>query len=107
MKVQVARWGNSTGMRFPKRVADRLGLVPGSQLELIVEENGVRLVRSKPRPSEFLAAMVAEARRLGPENEPDPVDWGSDRGSEIIEDAYSRGEIALEDVLRRRDARRG
>jgi antitoxin MazE len=44
---------------------------------------------------------VAEARRLGPENEPEMVDWGPDRGSEIIEeDEYSRGEITLEDLLR-------
>lgn len=107
MKVQIAKWGNSTGMRFPKKVADRLGLVPGSQVELTVDENGVRLVRSKPKPSELLAAMVAEARRLGPENEPDAIDWGPDRGSEIIDDAYSLGEITLDDVLRRRDARRG
>lgn len=107
MKVQVAKWGNSTGMRFPKKVADRLGLVPGSELELTVEGNGVRLVRAKPSPSERLAAMVAEARQLGPDQEPETVDWGPDRGSEIIEDAYSRGEISLHDVLRRRDARRG
>ena len=107
MKVQVARWGNSTGMRFPKKVVERLGLVPGSQLELLVEENGIRLVRSKPNPPELLARMVAEARRLGPDHEPEALDWGPDRGSEVINDAYSRREIGLEDLMKRRDARRG
>jgi antitoxin MazE len=36
--------------------------------------------------------------RLGPENEPETVDWGYARGSEIIDDAYSRGEITLDDL---------
>jgi antitoxin MazE len=30
--------------------------------------------------------MVAEAKRLGREMEPETVDWGPDRGSEIIVD---------------------
>jgi antitoxin MazE len=39
-------------------------------------------------------------RRLGPENEPEMVDWGPDVGAEIIDDdAYSRGEITLDDLL--------
>jgi len=51
--------------------------------------------------------MVAEAKRLGPENEPPTLDWGPDRGSEIIDDAYSRGEITLDDILRRKNGTPG
>jgi hypothetical protein len=51
-----------------------------------------------------LADLVAEMDRLGPENEPETVNWGPDRGSEIINDAYSRGEITLEDILKRKPA---
>ena len=44
--------------------------------------------------------LIAEMRRLGPENEPEMVDWGPDVGAEIIDDdAYSRGEITLDDLL--------
>jgi hypothetical protein len=43
-------------------------------------------------------------KRLGPENAPETVDWGPDRGSEIIDDEYSRGEITLEDLLRSKSA---
>jgi antitoxin MazE len=45
-------------------------------------------------------------KRLGGRDaEPETLDWGPDRGSEIIEeDAYSRGEITLEDLLRRKNA---
>jgi antitoxin MazE len=30
--------------------------------------------------------MIAGMKRLGPENEPETVDWGPDRGAEIIDD---------------------
>ena len=93
MKVQVARWGNSNAVRLPKAVADELGLRPGSQLELTVEGGEMRLRRARGTSRDLLDEMVAEMRRLGPENEPEAVDWGPDRGSEIIEDGYSRGEI--------------
>ncbi len=44
-------------------------------------------------------------KRLGgPDDDPETVDWGPDVGSEIIDDAYSRGEITLEDILRRKNA---
>jgi antitoxin MazE len=46
-----------------------------------------------------LEDLIAEMDRLGPENVPETVDWGPDRGAEIIDDAYSRGEITLEDIL--------
>ncbi len=29
MKVQVAKWGNSTAVRLPKAVVEQLGLKPG------------------------------------------------------------------------------
>ncbi len=45
-----------------------------------------------------LAELVAEMKRLGPENEPELIDWGPDVGSEIIEDAYSRGEITPDSI---------
>lgn len=105
MKVHVARWGNSTGMRFPKSVVDELGLVPGVQLDLVIEGPEIRLRRRRKTSRELLEELAAEARRLGPEHEPEPVEWGPERGSEIIDDEYTRGLITLEDVLRHRDAR--
>ena len=86
MKVQVARWGNSTGMRFPKSVVEDLRLTPGSQLELLVEGDEIRLRRLRKSARQLLREMAEEARRLGPENEPDTVEWGPDRGSEVIGD---------------------
>ena len=86
MKVQLAKWGNSTAVRLPKAVARELGLEPGTQLDLVVEGREVRLRPIEKSPWELLQEMIAEAKRLGPENEPESVDWGPDRGSEIIDD---------------------
>jgi antitoxin MazE len=51
--------------------------------------------RSAKTSAQLLEEMVAEMARLGPGCEPETVDWGPDRGSEIIDDAYSRGEIPM------------
>lgn len=93
MKVKVARWGNSLGVRLPKSAADSAGVTAGSELELTVEGGGFRLRTVRKTSKQLLDEMLAEMDRLGPENEPETVDWGPDRGSEIIDDDYSRGLI--------------
>jgi antitoxin MazE len=102
MKVTIAKWGNSKAVRLPKALTDAPGFEEGSQLELTVEQDGFRLSRRAKTTKDLLAEMIAEARRLGPEYEPETIDWGPDRGSEIIDDAYSRGEITLDDILSRK-----
>lgn len=102
MKVKVAKWGNSLGVRLPKAAAEAAGLKPGAELDLTVEGSDLRFRRSVRIPYYKLEDLVAEMARLGPENEPETVEWGPDRGSEIIDDAYSRGEITLDDILARR-----
>jgi antitoxin MazE len=97
MKVKVAKWGNSLGVRLPKAAADAAGLKPGSELDVTVEGSGLRLSKSLRIPYYKLEDLVAQMK---PENEPELVDWGPDRGAEIIDDEYSRGEITLEDILK-------
>ena len=104
MKVTIAKWGNSKAVRLPKSVSDELGLVPGAQLDLVIKDGGILLRTPAKSSKDLLEEMIAEMKRLGPENEPATVDWGPDRGSEIIDDAYSRGEITLQDILKRRPA---
>lgn len=104
MKVQVAKWGNSTAVRLPKTVVGQLGLTPGMTLDVSIDGAGVKL---EPDPSSSDACadafgvcpepypvtldwIVSEIRRLGPENAPDDdVDWGPDVGSEVIYDDYN------------------
>jgi antitoxin MazE len=104
MKVKVAKWGNSLGVRLPKAAAAEAGVVPGMELDLVVGSGGFHLRTPAKSSRELLEEMIAEMKRLGPENEPETVDWGPDRGAEIIDDAYSRGEITLDDILKRAGA---
>ena len=106
MKVKVAKWGNSLGVRLPKAAAEAAGLKPGSELDVTVEGSGLRLKQPVRSSRHVLEEMVAEMKRLGPEHEPETVEWGPDRGEEIIDDEYSRGEITLDDLLKKRGAPR-
>jgi antitoxin MazE len=99
MKVKIAKWGNSLGLRLPKAAVDAIGLRPGAEVDISIEGRDLRVRQPLPIKHYRLEDLVAEMKRLGPENEPETVDWGSDVGSEIIDDAYSRGEITLEDIL--------
>ena|SRR5437870_1374412 len=98
MKIKVAKWGNSLAVRLPKRLADDLGLRPGAVVD--VNQDGSRLaIETAPRaklPRYRLEDLLAEMDRLGPENEPEPIDWGPDRGAEIIDDEYTRASLASE-----------
>jgi antitoxin MazE len=103
MKVKISRWGNSLGLRLPKAAVDATGLKPGAEVEVMVEGRDLRVRQQLPIKHYRLEDLVAEMKRLGPENEPETVDWGPDVGSEIIADEYSRGEITLEDILSRKN----
>lgn len=100
MKVQVAKWGNSTAVRLPKAVVKQLGLSQGMTLDVSVDGGVVRLapeaaqtVRELNRMPEpvTLGWMIAEVERLGGlQNAPrDDWDWGPDVGSEVIYDDYN------------------
>jgi antitoxin MazE len=102
MRVKLAKWGNSLGVRIPKAVAEAIGLKAGMEIEVTVDEHELRIRQSIPFKHYRLEDLVAEMDRLGPENQPETVDWGPDVGAEIIDDAYSRGEITLDDLLKNR-----
>jgi antitoxin MazE len=86
MKVRIAKWGNSLGVRLPKAAVEAAGVVSGAELDLEVRKDGIHLLTPTKTSAQLLQEMVAEMKRLGLENEPPTVDWGPDRGSEIIDD---------------------
>ena len=87
-KVKAARWGNSIAVRLPRRAVEALGVVAGEELKLEVKGRTVQLTR--PRPELItIQWIVAEMDRLGPDAEPETVEWGPDRGDEIIHDDWS------------------
>ena len=77
MRVTIARWGNSTALRLPKAVVDELHLEPGQQMELVVEGAGARLTPVRKTSREYLDELMAEADRIGWENQPGLEDWSS------------------------------
>ena len=80
MQVNIARWGNSLGLRIPKDVAEQAGLRAGSRVEIAAENGRVVIAPARPRYvlAELLEGMTPEAMH-------DAFDWGPDRGREIVE----------------------
>jgi antitoxin MazE len=76
VRVTIARWGNSTALRLPKAVVDELNLTPGQQVELVVEGREARLT-PVTRTTDYLDDLMAEADRIGWENQPGLEDWTS------------------------------
>jgi antitoxin MazE len=80
MQVQIARWGNSLGVRVPKNVAARVGLKAGSRVDIAAEDG--RIVISLERPvyglEELLVGMTPHAMHAA-------FDWGPDLGEEAVE----------------------
>ncbi|MCZ8106698.1 MAG: AbrB/MazE/SpoVT family DNA-binding domain-containing protein [Burkholderiales bacterium] len=89
MKVQIAKWGNSAAVRLPKVVLDQLGLAPGAEVELVVKEGAIRMTAIAGNAPLTLAELVRSMDEAGPEGQSDTVDWGPDRGTEVIDDEYA------------------
>jgi antitoxin MazE len=110
MKAKIARWGNSLAVRLPAEVVRDFGLREGQIVELTPNKPKIEIATERQYvngiPVYTMEELIAEMDRLGPEAVPETVDWGPDRGSEIIDDEYSRGEITLDDVLSGRASRR-
>ena len=80
MQVQLARWGNSLGVRIPKDFVGRLGLTEGMRVQMETEENRIVIVVDRPRYdlSELLVGMTPDAMH-------GVFDWGVDVGREVVD----------------------
>ena len=80
MQVQIARWGNSLGVRIPKDLAAQAGLRPGARVEIAAEGDRIVITPARRRYvlSDLLDGMTPQAMR-------EAFDWGPDRGREIVE----------------------
>jgi antitoxin MazE len=77
MQVQVARWGNSLGLRIPKHIASRMGLREGARVE-IEAEGVITAARRRYVLADLLKGVTPQAMR-------EAFDWGPDKGREIVE----------------------
>jgi antitoxin MazE len=77
MKTQVAKWGNSLGVRIPKAYAEEVGLCEGATVE--VKRSGRKLVLTRVHPEYELSELVS---RITPQNRHEEIDWGKPLGKE-------------------------
>ena len=75
--TQLAKWGNSLGLRLPKSVTLEARVDEGDTVDVSVK-NGVIVVRPN-RPTYSLALLVA---KITPRNRHKESDWGTPVGDE-------------------------
>jgi antitoxin MazE len=76
--TQIAKWGNSLGLRLPKAVAREARIDDGDIVDVSVE-NGAVVIRAS-RPTYSLEQLVA---RITARNRHDESDWGMPVGHEV------------------------
>lgn len=79
MQVQLARWGNSLGVRIPKDIAAAAGLSDGDKVEMTAHGHEIVITPAKPRYriEELLTGITPAAMR-------EAFDWGEDAGRERV-----------------------
>ena len=91
MRVKIAKWGNSAAIRLPKAVMEEMRFNPGSEAELTIENREIHIT-SVPRPKRITREQLIKSMdKFGLAGESETIDWGPDRGAELIEDDYSQG----------------
>jgi len=75
--TQIAKWGNSLGLRLPKSVALEAQVDEGDTVDVSVK-NGAIVIRPS-RPVYSLGQLVS---KITPRNRHDEIDWGSPGGDE-------------------------
>ncbi|TNE73441.1 AbrB/MazE/SpoVT family DNA-binding domain-containing protein [bacterium] len=77
MKTAVKKWGNSLGIRIPKSVSEKLDLFDGSNIELIVTEDGLLVKKTHQEKLETLLNQINE------DSIHYEVDFGDAEGKEL------------------------
>lgn len=75
--TQIARWGNSLGLRLPKSVAAEARIDEGDTVEVSVKD-GVIVVR----PAQATFSLHELVSKITPRNRHHETDWGKPEGHE-------------------------
>lgn len=78
MTTQIAKWGNSLGLRLPKSVTQEAQLDEGDRVDVSVK-NGAIVIRPS-RPTYSLDDLVS---KITAKNRHDESDWGAPQGGEV------------------------
>ncbi|HEY3778949.1 MAG TPA: AbrB/MazE/SpoVT family DNA-binding domain-containing protein [Rhizomicrobium sp.] len=65
IQVQIAKWGNSLGLRVPRDVAARVGLTEGARVDIETSDDG-RIIVTRSRRRFTLEELIAQ---MTPERE--------------------------------------
>ncbi len=63
IRVQIAKWGNSLGLRVPKDVAEQAGLTEGTKVDIEAREDGSVVIRKAVKRytlEELIAGMTPD-----------------------------------------------
>jgi antitoxin MazE len=77
-KTQLAKWGNSLGLRLPKSVALEAQLAEGDTVDVSVDNGAIVIRPARPRYS--LEELVG---RITSRNRHNQTDWGTPLGHEV------------------------
>ena len=86
MRVKIAKWGHSAAIRLPKAVMEALRLEMGGEADLRIANGEMRMKASIPATRMTRADLIASMDQFGPNGQSETIDWGADRGSEVIDD---------------------
>lgn len=78
MVTKLQKWGNSLGLRLPKKLADDLQMESGSEVDIAIVKGKLVLTPVKPRRitlDELLSKITSDNRH-------EEVDLGATRGRE-------------------------
>ncbi|TCP18034.1 antitoxin MazE [Scopulibacillus darangshiensis] len=67
----VQKWGNSLGIRIPSSVVKEIAIHQGSEMEVMVENQGITLKPKRKKPT--LEELLSQCK---PENRHEEIDFG-------------------------------
>ena len=80
MEIQFAKWGNSVALRVPSKVAEALGITPGSVAELALKRD--KLIITPRRHAYQLDDLLSG---ITSKNLHQEIDTGAAVGAEVID----------------------
>ena len=60
LKTSISKWGSSLAVRIPQRIADDLGIKEGTSIELSLNDNVLRIRKTKPNLNETITSIDSE-----------------------------------------------
>lgn len=83
MDIELKKWGNSLGLRIPRKIAESVGLDENSSVELTESKDALVITKKREIPTldEILASIPADFQY--PEDVTDFVE-SAPRGEEIV-----------------------